>query len=88
MTDEKLHENMTSANADLFRKVDPIIYELSREYGPHLNGTARGINLAIGLKPRTRMERLFQEKLFETLAERYPGDAYPVGCPASKSRGQ
>ena len=75
--------------ADFLNKVLPLAEEAIKATGfttKRGNTMSRALNLAMGLQPRTKAERQFQEVLLSMIALTHPGEEYPDMCPPTMAQ--
>ena len=68
---------------DFLVKVAPVITDVCQaeeEAGRKVPAPSRCMNLAMGLCPKTKDERAFQERLLRAVWARWPNALYPVMC--------
>lgn len=68
---------------DFFEKVTPVICEVCQaeeEAGRKVPAFARSMNLCMGLEPKTKREKTFQDCLLRAIWARWPNALYPIMC--------
>jgi len=64
--------------ADFLQKVLPIAQALAEEHGQPFK--SRHLNLACGIKPKSKKEAAFRDELLRRIWRSYPNDLYPAMC--------